>query len=101
MVSISTIRKQVGKITQSQREKHLLITPDQFYTIPCPTYPIIKLSVIAIQRLNNYGAVFLHNPIHIATEGPLGLAANKPAFTTSSAQPGTGQNTVRIISNAK
>lgn len=44
---------------------------------------------------------FSADPALIAPEGPLGLAANKRAFTTSSAQPGIGQNTGRIISNAK
>ena len=65
------------------------ITPDQFSTIPCPSYREIRLALgagraVAV-RLGAFGA----DAIHIATEGPLGWAARrwcmdrKIPFTTS------------------
>jgi glycosyltransferase involved in cell wall biosynthesis len=77
------------KILKDQGNEVLMVTPDQFNTVPCPSYPSIKLSVFCypkvIQLLDN----FAPDRIHIATEGPLGLAARKYclkrklAFTTS------------------
>jgi glycosyltransferase involved in cell wall biosynthesis len=52
-----------------------LITPDQFTTVPCPTYPEIPLAVfpgrLVAQRLEQSRP----DAIHVATEGPLGWAA--------------------------
>jgi glycosyltransferase involved in cell wall biosynthesis len=67
----------------------VLITPELFTTIPCPTYSEIRLALAPgwpIERLlGNADA----DAIHIATEGPLGLAARRYCrrrglvFTTS------------------
>jgi len=67
----------------------LMITPDLFTTIPCPSYPSIKLSVFCYAKVKRLLDNFVPDCIHIATEGPLGLAArkycikNELAFTTS------------------
>ena len=53
----------------------LLITPDAFRTIPCPSYPEIPLSLFPGQRVNESLERFRPEAVHIATEGPLGLAA--------------------------
>ncbi len=65
------------------------ITPDQFCSIPCPTYPEIRLAMVGsgtiARRIDELRPDFLH----IATEGPLGLAARRVclrrslAFSTS------------------
>ena len=53
------------------------LTPEEFWTVPVPTYPEIRLS------LASRGAVFHRiaharaHHIHIATEGPLGLLARQ------------------------
>ncbi|CAA9892157.1 Glycosyl transferase [Candidatus Methylobacter favarea] len=66
-----------------------LITPDQFITIPCPTYPSIRLAYACNRKLKRLLNEFNPQRIHIATEGPLGIAARryclnrKLAFTTS------------------
>lgn len=66
-----------------------MLTPADHRTIPCPTYPEIRLSVRPSARLNRQLGVLRPDHIHIATEGPLGLAArrycmrNGLAFTTS------------------
>jgi len=51
------------------------ITPDGFATIPCPTYPEIRLSLNAARRVQRRIDHFAPHAVHLATEGPLGLAA--------------------------
>jgi glycosyltransferase involved in cell wall biosynthesis len=66
-----------------------VISPDQFSTFPLPTYPEIKLAVGAYEKVQEKFKWFEPEAIHIATEGPLGLAARriclewKLPFTTS------------------
>lgn len=66
-----------------------VFTPSNFKTIPCPTYPEIRLAINPKRRLKKALAVFAPDAIHIATEGPMGLAARSIckkknwAFTTS------------------
>lgn len=52
-----------------------VVGPDQFPTLPCPTYPDIRLSVLPGRRLNRIIEQFAPDALHIATEGPLGQAA--------------------------
>ena len=66
-----------------------LITPEGFLTIPCPTYPEIKLSLFPGARVSSMIREFNPDCLHIATEGPLGLSArgyairNGLAFTSA------------------
>ncbi len=66
-----------------------VIGPDRFRTLPCPTYPDIRLSLFAGSRLARLIEAFDPDALHVATEGPLGLAARRWArrrgarFTTS------------------
>jgi len=65
------------------------VTPLEFRTIPCPTYPEIRLSLFAAKRVRQRLDALDPDAVHIATEGPLGLAARRwclrrgRAFTTS------------------
>jgi len=52
-----------------------IVGPDRFVTIPCPTYPDIRLSLLPARRLNRMIEAFAPEALHIATEGPLGIAA--------------------------
>jgi glycosyltransferase involved in cell wall biosynthesis len=52
-----------------------VIGPDRFRTIPCPTYPDIALSLMPRRRLVRMIQDFAPDALHIATEGPLGMAA--------------------------
>ena len=54
-----------------------LITPQSFSTIPCPTYPEIRLSLFPGKKVAEKIQSFKPDAIHIATEGPLGLAARR------------------------
>jgi glycosyltransferase involved in cell wall biosynthesis len=66
-----------------------LITPQDFRTIPCPSYPEIRLAVLPGARLRRSIEAFAPDAVHIATEGSLGLAARRYClsggwhFTTS------------------
>jgi 1,2-diacylglycerol 3-alpha-glucosyltransferase/glucuronosyltransferase len=52
-----------------------VIGPDHFRSIPCPTYPDIRLSFALGPRLAKLIEAIKPSAIHIATEGPLGWAA--------------------------
>ena len=66
-----------------------VITPENFRNVPCPTYPEIRLSLFPGPAVRRRIADFAPNAVHIATEGPLGLAARRAClrgglrFTTS------------------
>lgn len=54
-----------------------LISPQAFKTLPCPTYPEIRLALLPYRQLSHKITAFQPDAIHIATEGPLGLGARK------------------------
>jgi glycosyltransferase involved in cell wall biosynthesis len=58
----------------------LVIGPDQFRTVPCPTYPDIRLALFPGPHLRRLIDAFRPDAMHIATEGPLGLAARALAL---------------------
>lgn len=51
------------------------ITPQDFRTYPCPTYPSIHLALFPKQGVRRRLEEFRPQAIHIATEGPIGHAA--------------------------
>jgi glycosyltransferase involved in cell wall biosynthesis len=65
------------------------LTPDQFRTVPCPSYPEIRLALGCGRAVASRLAASEPDAIHIATEGPLGWAARRwcidrgVPFTTS------------------
>ena len=67
----------------------LPITPERFRTLPCPTYPEIRLALAPGRAVARLIDAAQPEAIHIATEGPLGMAARRHclrralAFTTS------------------
>ena len=66
-----------------------VISPDLFKTFPLPTYPEIQLAIGCYEPVQERFKAFEPEAIHIATEGPIGLAARricvewKLPFTTS------------------
>ncbi|WP_374653332.1 glycosyltransferase family 4 protein [Dongia sp.] len=54
-----------------------ILSPQSFRSLPCPTYPEIRLSLFPYRRLAARLDALAPNAIHIATEGPLGLAARR------------------------
>lgn len=65
------------------------LTPAGFATIPCPTYPEIRLALLRRRDAARAIADFAPDYVHVATEGPIGLAmrahclAARRPFTTS------------------
>jgi glycosyltransferase involved in cell wall biosynthesis len=66
-----------------------VIGPDRFRTVPMPSYPEIRLALFPARKLARLIDAFQPDALHIATEGPLGMAARayarrrKIAFTTA------------------
>jgi glycosyltransferase involved in cell wall biosynthesis len=59
-----------------------VIGPDRFRTIPCPTYSDIPLALMPRRRMVRLIEAFRPDALHIATEGPLGMAARGWAMRT-------------------
>ena len=55
----------------------LVVSPDQYRSIPCPSYPEIRLAFAAGRSVGKRIEDFAPDAVHIATEGPLGLAARR------------------------
>ncbi len=73
MRTLDTLRAELARLGHEV----LLITPELFRNVPCPTYPEIRLVLApgaGVAKL-----IEAHQPcaIHIATEGPLGWAARR------------------------
>lgn len=66
-----------------------LISPLDFRTIPCPTYAEIRLAIFPYRTLSKRLHALEPHAIHVATEGPLGMATrrwclkNNTPFTTA------------------
>jgi glycosyltransferase involved in cell wall biosynthesis len=73
---VRTLETTVAKL-RARGHQVETVTPDLFRTIPCPSYPEIRLAIGsggAVGRtLERFGA----EAIHIATEGPLGWSARR------------------------
>ena len=54
-----------------------MVTPQSFHSIPCPTYPEIRLSVASYRRVSKEIEKSQPSYVHIATEGPLGFMARR------------------------
>lgn len=54
-----------------------MITPEQFRSVPCPTYPEIRLALFPGRKMARTIESFRPCVVHIATEGPLGLTARR------------------------
>jgi glycosyltransferase involved in cell wall biosynthesis len=64
-----------------------VINPGDFRTVPCPTYPSIRLAVFPGAEVGRRLRALRPDAVHIATEGPLGHAAR--AFCIAHAWPFT------------
>lgn len=54
-----------------------MVEPGQFRSLPCPTYPEIRLALAGRSKVGERIEQAAPGFIHIATEGPLGLAARR------------------------
>jgi glycosyltransferase involved in cell wall biosynthesis len=70
LVSMTTELRRIGRYV-------VLIAPDSFHSLPCPTYPEIRLALATMRDVGQRITAAQPDAIHIATEGPLGLAARR------------------------
>jgi glycosyltransferase involved in cell wall biosynthesis len=83
--TLSTTRREM----QAMGHQVEILSPLEFRTLPCPTYPDIRLSLFAGRGVRRRIRDYAPHALHIATEGPLGLAArgyaiqHKLPFTTA------------------
>ena len=76
---VRTLKTTAGELTAMGNEVRFL-TPLDFRTLPCPTYPEIRLSLFPQAGVNRTLREFDPDVLHIATEGPLGMAARRFAL---------------------
>lgn len=57
-----------------------ILSPLEFSTLPCPTYPDIRLSIFPGKSVERRIREYAPEALHIATEGPLGIAARRYAL---------------------
>jgi glycosyltransferase involved in cell wall biosynthesis len=65
----------VARLLRNDGHEVEVFGPDRFRTLPCPTYPEIRLSLFPSARLHHMLKLFAPDAIHLVTEGPLGWAA--------------------------
>ncbi|MFI5020372.1 MAG: glycosyltransferase family 4 protein [Alphaproteobacteria bacterium] len=54
-----------------------VVSPDGFRTVPCPSYPEIRLALFAARKVRHRIDAAAADAVHIVTEGPLGIAARR------------------------
>jgi glycosyltransferase involved in cell wall biosynthesis len=85
---VNTIARTNEQLEKLGHTVHV-ISPQDFRTVPLPTYPEIRLSLFPGRRVRAMLDALNPDAVHIATEGPLGLAArawcleNRFPFTTA------------------
>ena len=73
---VTTLKATIESLRQLGHEVHV-ISPDRFRSIPCPTYPEIRLALGPGRVISRILRELRPHAIHIATEGPIGLATRK------------------------
>ena len=67
----------LGKILTGFGNQVMYITPQDFKSVPMPTYSEIRLSLFPNRKVAQMINEFQPDAIHIATEGPIGRAARR------------------------
>lgn len=67
----------VRAVLERQGHQVLVISPDLFYSLPCPTYPEIRLAVVRSSTVGSLLDDFSPQAVHLATEGPVCVAARR------------------------
>lgn len=73
------VRTMKETVAELQRRGHVVevISPDLYPSIPCPTYPEIRLAMAGAVSVGSRIAAFAPDAVHLSTEGPLCLAARR------------------------
>ena len=72
--------QQVQALAPEFGAETLFVTPDQFRSIPMPGYPEIRLAFASTSALTRTMDEFKPDVVHVATEGPIGLAARNASI---------------------
>ncbi len=72
---VVTLANTVGWLERWGHEVHVL-SPEGFRTMSMPTYPEIPLAILPGRKVAERIRAFDPEAVHIATEGPLGIAAH-------------------------
>ncbi len=70
---VTTLEKTAEELRALGHEV-LFLTPSAFPTLPCPSYPSIRLALFPAGGIARAIQAFRPNAFHIATEGPIGHA---------------------------
>jgi len=73
---VRTLTAITGELTR-RGHRVQIVAPGQFRSLPCPTYPEIRLALAGVGAIARRLDAFGPEAIHISTEGPLGLAARR------------------------
>jgi hypothetical protein len=73
---VNTLKATIRELEKRDVMVHV-ISPQEFRTIPCPTYPDIRLALFPARQVTRRLDEIAPDAVHIATEGPLGLAARR------------------------
>jgi glycosyltransferase involved in cell wall biosynthesis len=73
VITLTTVAAELEKMGHDI----LFVTPASFRTWPCPTYPEIRLALFPGGGIRRVMESASPDAVHIATEGPLGIAARR------------------------
>lgn len=73
---VRTLQATIAELRKAGHEVSV-VSPDLFRSIPCPSYPEIRLAFAGWRKVGRHIRAFAPQAIHISTEGPLGLAARR------------------------
>ena len=73
------VRTLTATRAELERQGHVVavISPDLYPSIPCPTYPEIRLAMTRATWVGDRIASFAPDAVHLSTEGPLCVAARR------------------------
>ena len=75
---VRTLKMTTRHLQEMGHSTHIL-SPLDFRSFPCPTYPEISLAVVTRRAVARHIDAVAPDCLHIATEGPLGWAARAVA----------------------
>ena len=78
---VRTYQRVREELEEAGHEIHC-ITPQLYKTLPCPTYPEIRLAMVTAGRIRKHMQGLQPDVVHIATEGPIGWATRRSCLTT-------------------
>ncbi|WP_028584068.1 glycosyltransferase family 4 protein [Desulfogranum mediterraneum] len=73
---VTTLGKTIATL-ESWGHQVRVLCPGQYPTVPCPTYPEIRLALVSAHTIRRVLEQHRPDAVHIVTEGPIGRAARR------------------------